>query len=145
MVFPWVLNFRAQITTSQRLHTELCRATSPEWNFSSPVSTISRKYVKRTLFFPLLYHHMSETNQKSNISCLTNYRFLHSSVFYPTSTLKTFPYFAITNACLTEASSTRIRIFSKTEIFSPYLEKSASTQTVLKSYLHVHTYTQKRF
>ena len=29
--------------------------------------------------------------------------------------------------------------------FPPYLKKSASTRTVLKSYLHVHTSTQKRF
>ena len=35
--------------------------------------------------------------------------------------------------------------FRKRRFFPLYLKKSASTRTVLKSYLLVHTYTQKRF
>ena len=36
------LNFPAQVTTNQRRYTELCRATSSEWNFSGPVSNVKQ-------------------------------------------------------------------------------------------------------
>ena len=74
--------------------------------------------------------------------CCTSAIILHTWVY--TACRKEGKYFQeLIQTLANKALSTRIGIFLKTENFFSVFEKSASTRIIFKSYLLVHTYTQK--